>query len=153
MNCYSYVASIVVLAFTITACGPNANDERSTTSAGSIGHTDQRLATVDRGNATSPQQAHPTRIILISLDTVGAGHVGGYSDNSTPAIEAIAADGVRFDRFYAASSYTLPSHMSLMTGLDPIEHGVVNVPSRLAPRDPDPGRRPATRRLCHEIRQ
>jgi arylsulfatase A-like enzyme len=78
----------------------------------------------------------PKRIILISLDTVGARHVGGYGDAKTPTLEKIAADGARYDRFYAASTYTLPSHMSMMTGLDPIEHGVVNLPSRLAPRVP-----------------
>jgi arylsulfatase A-like enzyme len=62
--------------------------------------------------------------------------VGGYSDARTPAIEGISADGVRFERFYAASTYTLPSHMSMLTGLDPIEHGVVNQPSRLGPDVP-----------------
>ena len=81
-------------------------------------------------------KARPKRIILISLDTVGARNVGGYSNVDTPNMTKIADDGVRFDRFYSASTYTLPSHMSMLTGLDPIEHGVVNLPSQLAPEVP-----------------
>jgi len=93
-----------------------------------------------RSEATDSSKAmatpRPRRIILISLDTVGSRHVGGYSDASTPNLDKVAADGVRFDRFYAASTYTLPSHMSMLTGLTPIEHGVVNIPARLAPEVP-----------------
>jgi arylsulfatase A-like enzyme len=88
------------------------------------------------GSSDSTTNARPQRIILISLDTIGARNVGGYSDARTPNLEKIAKDGVRFDRFYAASTYTLPSHVSMLTGLDAIEHGVVNSPSRLAPEVP-----------------
>jgi arylsulfatase A-like enzyme len=73
----------------------------------------------------------PTRIILISMDTVRADAVAGYSEADTPALREIVDDGVVFSDFYAASTYTLPSHMTMMTGLTPIEHGVVNELSRL----------------------
>jgi arylsulfatase A-like enzyme len=66
----------------------------------------------------------PARIVLVSMDTVRADRADGSDAAATPALAAIAAQGVRFTRFYAASSYTMPSHMSIWTGLDPAEHGV-----------------------------
>lgn len=62
------------------------------------------------------------RIILVSMDTVRADHVGGYGAvDTTPALARIAAEGVRFDDFHAASTYTIPSHLSIFTGRDPVE--------------------------------
>jgi arylsulfatase A-like enzyme len=88
---------------------------------------------LDRAEASPPR---PGRIILISLDTVGAQHVGGYSNAKTPNLMKIAQEGARFERFYAAATYTLPSHMSIMTGLSALEHGVVNSASTLGPETP-----------------
>ncbi len=79
----------------------------------------------------------PGRIILLSMDTVRADHVTGWGDaRTTPNLAAIAAEGARFPRFYAASSYTIPSHMSIFTGLDPREHGMLREGVRLAPEVP-----------------
>jgi choline-sulfatase len=68
----------------------------------------------------------PTPIILISIDTLRADHlpVYGYTKVKTPAIDALAADGVVFDRAYAHSPQTLPSHASILTGQLPFETGV-----------------------------
>jgi len=65
-------------------------------------------------------------IILISIDTLRADRlpVYGYQKVQTPAIDELARDGVVFDRAYAHSPQTLPSHASLFTGLLPFEHGV-----------------------------
>lgn len=79
----------------------------------------------------------PKRVILISLDTARADRVSGWGDaRTTPRLAAIAAEGTRFQRFYAASSYTIPSHMSIFTGLDPLEHGMLREGVRLAPGVP-----------------
>jgi len=67
------------------------------------------------------------------MDTVRADRVAGYGDARTPTLATIAREGQLFRDFYAASSYTLPSHGSIFTGLDPIEHGLVNVLARLDP--------------------
>ena len=75
----------------------------------------------------------PGRIILVSMDTVRADHVGGGSPDVTPELAAIAAEGVRFSNFYAASSYTLPATMSIFTGLDVVEHGVWTKAATLGP--------------------
>ncbi len=62
-------------------------------------------------------------VLLIVLDTVGADHLGlyGYDRPTSPTINGLAARGIRFDRAYASSSWTLPSHASLFTGRWPHE--------------------------------
>jgi arylsulfatase A-like enzyme len=66
------------------------------------------------------------RIVLISIDTLRADHVGcyGYGKDTTPHIDALAADGALFSNVYAPSSWTLPSHVSLLTSLSCFRHGV-----------------------------
>jgi arylsulfatase A-like enzyme/Flp pilus assembly protein TadD len=65
-------------------------------------------------------------IILISIDTLRADRLPayGYTKIRTPAIDALAADGVLFERAYAHVPQTLPAHASILTGLLPFEHGV-----------------------------
>lgn len=73
-------------------------------------------------------------IILVTLDTTRADHIGcyGYRSAKTPALDALAERGVRFERAYTPVPLTLPSHASLMTGLYPPEHGLfVNGRGRL----------------------
>lgn len=68
----------------------------------------------------------PMPIILISVDTLRADHlpVYGYTKVKTPAIDALAADGIVFERAYAHVPQTLPSHASILTGELPFETGV-----------------------------
>jgi arylsulfatase A-like enzyme/Flp pilus assembly protein TadD len=65
-------------------------------------------------------------IVLISIDTLRADHlpIYGYQHVMTPAIDALAGDGLVFDRAYAHSPQTLPSHVSILSGRLPFEHGV-----------------------------
>ncbi len=67
-------------------------------------------------------------VLLITLDTTRADRIGcyGYSAAKTPAIDALAAEGVRFVNAYCQVPLTLPSHCSLMTGKYPVELGVHN---------------------------
>ena len=71
-----------------------------------------------------PAPAGP--VILISIDTLRADHLSlyGYTKGRTPNIEALAKDGVVFDRAYAHAPQTLPAHASMLTGELPFEHGV-----------------------------
>jgi arylsulfatase A-like enzyme len=79
----------------------------------------------------------PGRIILVSMDTVRADHVTGYGvRETTPTLAEIAEEGVVLKNFYSASTYTLPSHMSIFTGLDPQEHGVFRDEAELNPGVP-----------------
>jgi arylsulfatase A-like enzyme len=65
-------------------------------------------------------------IILISVDSLRADHLPayGYAQGDTPTIDALAADGIVFERAYAHTPQTLPSHATLLTGRLPFETGV-----------------------------
>ncbi len=65
-------------------------------------------------------------IVLISIDTLRADHLPayGYRGVETPAIDALRHDGVLFENAYSAVPLTLPSHVTLLTGLLPPAHGV-----------------------------
>lgn len=65
-------------------------------------------------------------VILISFDALRADRVGAYGNDRglTPHLDALAADGVRFERAYCQEPWTLTSHMSMLTGLYPDAHGV-----------------------------
>ena len=64
--------------------------------------------------------------VLITLDTTRADALGCYGNarSSTPNLDRLAAEGVRFERAYAVAPLTLPSHTSMLTGLYPPRHGV-----------------------------
>jgi arylsulfatase A-like enzyme len=72
-------------------------------------------------------QTRSANVILISLDTLRADHLGvyGYQRNTSPNIDAFANESVVFEKAIAPSSWTLPSHASVFTGLAPSEHGAV----------------------------
>ena len=72
------------------------------------------------GAPVSPAVTPPGRVILVSMDTVRADRVSGYgAAKTTPRLASIAEEGVLFANFYSASTYTIPSTMSVFTGLDP----------------------------------
>jgi arylsulfatase A-like enzyme len=72
----------------------------------------------------SPSSSRPN-ILLITLDTTRADHLScyGYFRKTTPNLDQLAAEGQRFENALAVSSWTLPTHASLFTGLFPITHG------------------------------
>lgn len=72
-------------------------------------------------------------IILISIDTLRADHLSayGYRRETSANLDALALDGVLFERAFAQSPWTLPSHASMMTGLGPVAHGAVDLHSAL----------------------
>lgn len=66
-------------------------------------------------------------VLLISIDTLRADHLGCYGyQKPTPALDAFAAKGVRFEQAISQVPLTLPSHCTIMTGLYPNQHGVRN---------------------------
>ncbi|MFN7954619.1 MAG: sulfatase [bacterium] len=64
-------------------------------------------------------------VVVIVLDTARPDHMSlyGYPHPTTPVLNELSREGVVFDRAYSTSSWTLPSHASLFTGLYPSEHG------------------------------
>lgn len=69
----------------------------------------------------------PPSIVVITLDTTRADHLGcyGYFRDTTPHLDAFAAEALVFDRCIAPMATTLPTHTSLLTGTFPLEHGVL----------------------------
>jgi arylsulfatase A-like enzyme/Tfp pilus assembly protein PilF len=67
-------------------------------------------------------------IIVLCIDTLRSDRLPayGYTKVETPAIDALAADGIVFERAYSNVPLTLPAHVSMLTGLLPPEHGVRN---------------------------
>jgi arylsulfatase A-like enzyme/Flp pilus assembly protein TadD len=65
-------------------------------------------------------------VIVISIDTLRADHLPawGYEGVQTPNIDRLRADGVLFRNAYSQVPLTLPSHVSMLTGLLPADHGV-----------------------------
>ena len=65
-------------------------------------------------------------ILLVSIDTLRADALGAYGNTRarTPLINRLAREGVRFDAAHAHNVVTLPSHVNILTGLLPFEHGV-----------------------------
>ena len=68
------------------------------------------------------------RLVYFDIDTVRADHLGcyGYSRPTSPNIDALAADGLRFDQLYVSDSPCLPSRSALLTGRFGVTNGVVN---------------------------
>ena len=74
-------------------------------------------------------------VVLITIDTLRADALGCYGGPAaTPALDRLAADGVRFDFAHAHAVTTLTSHASILTGTYPFQHGIRdNSGYRLAP--------------------
>ena len=67
-------------------------------------------------------------VLLVTLDTTRPDRLGayGYDKARTPAIDSLAAGGVRFANAYCPVPMTLPSHCSILTGTGPLYHKVHN---------------------------
>ena len=67
----------------------------------------------------------PRNVIIISVDTLRADHLGcyGYPVNTSPAIDAFAKDGVLFSRCYTLTPLTAPAFSTMLTSLPPHKHG------------------------------
>ncbi len=79
------------------------------------------------GGACARRPAHPN-VVLISIDSLRADHLScyGYPRPTTPSIDGLARRSVLYDATYSTSTWTLPAHMTMLTGLYPETHGVVD---------------------------
>jgi arylsulfatase A-like enzyme len=77
-------------------------------------------------------------VILVSIDALRADHLGcyGYRRSTSPFLDRLAARGTLFENTLVQIPATLPSHMSIFTGLNPNEHGVLPPDGRLAAEIP-----------------
>jgi arylsulfatase A-like enzyme/tetratricopeptide (TPR) repeat protein len=79
-----------------------------------------------RGDGTIAGGTRPERVVLVTIDTLRADRVGFMGDTRavTPQLDRLAERGVVFETTLSPAPLTLPSHTTLLTGLDPPAHGV-----------------------------
>ena len=84
-------------------------------------------------------------IVLVTVDTLRADHLGcyGYFRETSPALDALSEESVLFERCISPMATTLPSHLSLFTGLWPHQPGyVATTGAVVSPFTPSAGRQP-----------
>jgi arylsulfatase A-like enzyme len=86
------------------------------------------LAAACRPDCTPPAGADPPNVLLVTVDTFRADHVGTYGSrrSGTPHLDRLAAEGVRFADAYSAANVTVPSHVSILTSRPLASHGVLS---------------------------
>jgi arylsulfatase A-like enzyme len=86
-------------------------------------HEKRMVAKLPAAAAGSPN------VLVIVVDTLRADHVSsyGYARPTTPEIDVLAKQGTLFENAISTCSWSLPSHVSLLTGRHVFEHGVGNV--------------------------
>jgi arylsulfatase A-like enzyme len=101
---------------------------------------DRTFAVFANPEVVAAPAATPRRsIVLVSIDALRARSVGayGYFRPITPALDArLAAEGARVRNVVTAFPYTPPSHMTMLTGVEPCAHGVGGIEDRLAANVP-----------------
>jgi len=75
-----------------------------------------------------PPAVDKPNVVIISLDALRPDHLGcyGYPLPTSPFIDSVAARGMLFEHAFSHAPWTLPSHMSLMTGMEVGYHGVMS---------------------------
>ena len=73
----------------------------------------------------APVPGPPRGVLWISLDTLRADRLGCYGNarDTSPAIDRLATEGAVFERAWSTTSWTLPAHLSMLTGLPISAHG------------------------------
>ena len=108
----------ILLADPCSASGQTRADKATPTKT-------QAGAGVTRPPITRPDVTRPS-VILITIDTLRADHVGCYGAQmvNTPTLDALAHDGVVFERAISQVPLTWPSHAAILTGTYPFQNGV-----------------------------
>lgn len=75
--------------------------------------------------APEPQTPRPN-VVLLSIDTLRADRLGsyGHARPTSPRLDELAAEGVRYERAYAPAPWTLPSHATMLTGIHAYDLGM-----------------------------
>jgi arylsulfatase A-like enzyme len=84
---------------------------------------------------SAPAAPPPVRsVIVVDVDTLRADRLSSYGNPrpTSPRLDAFAAAGTRFEWAFAQAPYTLPSQVSILTGLYPQSHGVLRETDRMS---------------------
>lgn len=82
---------------------------------------------------SEPDEPLPPTVVLVSIDTLRADRLGayGYTPATSPVLDELAREGVVYEHHVAQTGWTLPSHVSMLTGLAPEAHGVTGQMDRI----------------------
>lgn len=120
----------LTLAFVLAACSGPREDTTAEGTQG--GHAEARF---EYESPDPVKPVAPTRpvgekpnVLLITLDTARRDRFSayGYEKPTTPNVDELAREGMLFEDCMASSPVTLPSHTTILTGLEPYQHGVRN---------------------------
>ncbi|MCE9593201.1 MAG: sulfatase [Planctomycetes bacterium] len=115
----------------------NASSPRARTKPLARSFTTLAAALVLSFTSACESKHEPARpsILLISIDSLRPDHLGcyGYRAPTSPTIDAVAKEGLRFQTAVSTTSWTLPSHAAMFTGLYDSAHGLVDNGLALAP--------------------
>ncbi|RMF77902.1 MAG: tetratricopeptide repeat protein [Planctomycetota bacterium] len=124
MPLHSTVAALLLTCAIVGGCRPAAPDATSADST--------------PANRPQAKDDRPWNVLLVSVDTTRADHLGCYGHPSvkTPHIDAFAKEGTLFAQCISSAPLTLPSHATMLTGSYPFVHGARdNVSFQLAPEN------------------
>lgn len=116
---------------------PEGQSTGSDSAAGTAQTTGRRGAEAQPARPTKePASETPQLILLLSLDTLRADHLGlyGYERSTSPVLDNLAREGVIFEDASSPTPWTLPAHASMLTGLYPLSHGVTSMYTGLPKR-------------------
>lgn len=122
-------SALLWVVVALTGC-PGSQEVASTAAS-----HDDPLDGTNPGTSTIPA---PRIIVLVSIDTLRADHLGlhGHERFTSPILDDFARQGFIFDDASSTAPWTLPSHASLLTGLFPDAHGVTSVATSLSEQIP-----------------
>jgi arylsulfatase A-like enzyme len=85
------------------------------------------LACTSESESPAGSEGLPPNLVLITLDTTRADHLGayGYFRDTSPRLDEFAKEALLFERCITPMATTLPTHLSMLTGTYPLEHGVM----------------------------
>lgn len=131
------LAAVVTGALSLQGCGDEAPPPQPQVQA-----QDPELASLLAQYDNVPKPT--TNVLLITMDSVRQDYLSCYGHRpkrapdhkTTPHVDRVAAEGVLFEDYRSNTSWTLPSHMSLMTGQPDMIHGVESDQFALHPSRP-----------------
>ncbi len=115
----SFLLLGLLLALALPGCDPHRSPDGDGTSEPNAAERPP----IEGSDRSADESGTPDRpnVLLVVVDTLRSDRVGCYGSrrDTTPNMDALAADGVRFARAYATAPWTMPSVGSMITGLYP----------------------------------
>jgi len=120
--------TVLVLLFACPSCSRKSGSPEDKPNTGQQTAEQQAVSSQVRQDDGSRREGGPLNLILLSLDTTRKDRLScyGFSKETTPNLDRIAAEGILFEQPYTPVPITLPAHASMLTGLYPYQHGVRN---------------------------